>query len=354
MIQHPAPRRRSGLARAVEGPRRAVDKLFRVIPAALDAYFARRLKQHAAGIAYRVLFSLAPLAVVLVWIFGVVLRNESLREDVIDTIVGWLPVTEEGSEAVEDAITGLAGISGVVGAVSIAVFTWAASGMMASLRQGLETALGVDKPRPAAHGKLVDLVLVVGTGVLVLVMIAAAFVAQVITRVAGGVADTLGVGIGVLDEALRVGVPLVLSTVVVTVLYRFVPSRRVGLRDTIAGGITTGVLLIAISAASAWLYDSVANWSTVYGSVTAVFVFLYSVYLYASALLVGAVVADAWSAPPPEGPGTPLKQQIGDAVLGLFVRREPPGVRQDSASDRRIRESTCPIESKPSHRQTPG
>ena len=49
----------------------------RVIPQAVDGYFADRCTQHAAGIAYRVLFSLVPLSIVLVAIFGLVLRNET-------------------------------------------------------------------------------------------------------------------------------------------------------------------------------------------------------------------------------------------------------------------------------------
>ena len=57
--------------------------LLRVIPQAIDGYFADRCAQHAAGIAYRVLFSLVPLSIVLVAIFGIVLRNDGLRDDVI-------------------------------------------------------------------------------------------------------------------------------------------------------------------------------------------------------------------------------------------------------------------------------
>ena len=45
------------------------------LPQAIDGYFADRCRQHAAGIAYRVLFSLVPLSIVLVAIFGIVLQT---------------------------------------------------------------------------------------------------------------------------------------------------------------------------------------------------------------------------------------------------------------------------------------
>jgi hypothetical protein len=84
------------------------------------------------------------------------------------------------------------------------------------------------------------------------------------------------------------------------------------------------VLLLAISAASAYVYDRVTELSVIYGSITVVLVFLYSVYLYASAVLFGAEVAAAWSAPPAAGPPEPILAQLRRVVVGLFVHREPP------------------------------
>src|SRR5262245_745277 len=124
-------------ARLVRWPLGVLRKLVSVIPVAIDDYFAHRLPQHAAGIAYRVLFSLAPLAIVLVSIFGLVLQNDELRADVVDWLVGWLPVSDEGSQQVEDAITNIASPASALGLVSLFVFAWAATGMMAALRTGL-------------------------------------------------------------------------------------------------------------------------------------------------------------------------------------------------------------------------
>jgi hypothetical protein len=107
-------------------------------------------------------------------------------------------------------------------------------------------------------------------------------------------------------------------------LYRFVPSRQLRFVDALAGGIVTGILLVAISAASALVYQNVAELSVIYGSITVVLVFLYSVYLYASAFLFGAEFASAWGAPPASGPSEPLLVQVRRTVLGLFVRQDPP------------------------------
>jgi uncharacterized BrkB/YihY/UPF0761 family membrane protein len=79
-------------------------------------------------------------------------------------------------------------------------------------------------------------------------------------------------------------------------------------------------MLLAVSFASGRIYDNVTRLSVVYGSLTSALVFLYSVYLYASALLFGAQVAAAWSRPPDPGGGERLRVRTRRAVRGLYAR----------------------------------
>ena len=111
-----------------------------------------------------------------------------------------------------------------------------------------------------------------------------------------------------------------LSIVVVLLLYRFVPARGIRIRDGLAGAILTAVLLLVISLASGWIYEKTTSLSVVYGSLTSALVFLYSVYLYACAVLLGAEAAAAWTRPPIMD-GEPLLTQLRRGVLGLFVKQ---------------------------------
>jgi uncharacterized BrkB/YihY/UPF0761 family membrane protein len=118
-----------------------------------------------------------------------------------------------------------------------------------------------------------------------------------------------------------------LSIAVVLLLYRFVPARGLRIRDGLAGAIVTAVFFQLIALASGFLYERATRLSVVYGSLTAALVFLYSVYLYSSALLLGAEIAAAW-ARPPAGPGAPLLTQLKRAFLGLFVQQGAPEPQQ--------------------------
>jgi membrane protein len=314
--------------RLVRWPFKILRTLFRVIPEAIDGYFTDRCGQHAAGIAYRVLFSLVPLSIVLVAIFGLVLRNDGLRNDVINEIVDALPLSESGGADVTRQIEKLASPATAFGLVSLIVFAWAATGMMASLRAGLEVAMRVERGRPAVRGKLVDVILIVGAGALVLGAVLLNLATQVLTDSVERPLDRLGIDGGLLGEAIRYGVPVVLTTGVVLLIYRFVPARRLKLGDALAGAIVTALLLIAISLVSGVIYERTRSLNVIYGSLTAALIFLYSVYLYASALLLGAEVAAAWSRPS-LGPSEPLTRQVRRVALGLFVHQDLPAARPD-------------------------
>ena len=303
-------------------PLRMLRRLVSVVPVAIDGYFAHRLPQFAAGIAYRVLFSLAPLAIVLVSVTGLVLRNDEYREDVVDAIVDWLPVSDSGSQSIEDAITKIATPASLLGLVSLLVFAWAATGMMAAIRNGLEAAMRVSQSRPAARNKLVDFVLVAAAGALILIVVGLGLALQTIERFSTELADRIGLGGGAIGAiGTRLGT-FALTMVVVMLLYRFVPARRIRLQDAVAGSFVTTVLLTLINLASALVFEKTTQWSVIYGSLAVIMVFLYSIYLYASAILIGAEVASAWSLPP--GPPEPIVSQVKNAVVGIFVHRDPP------------------------------
>ena len=119
------------------------------LPRAIEDLFRDRCTQYAASIAYRVLFSLFPLTIFLVSIFGLVLQDDELRQKVIDELVDILPVSESGQTNVAESIEGIATPLSAIGFISLIALFWGASGMMASIRIGLEAALKVDRGRPS-------------------------------------------------------------------------------------------------------------------------------------------------------------------------------------------------------------
>jgi len=246
---------------------------------------------------------------------------------VTKTIADALPVSATGKQDIEDAVGAIATPVSAAGLVSLLVFVWAATGMMGAIRGGLESAMGVTQSRPMARGKLIDLVLIVGAAALVLVTAGITVVGQLVHTAGGGVASATDIGAGTLSDGIIRIAAFGLSILVVLLLYRFVPARGLRIRDGLAGAIVTAIFFQLIALASGFLYERASRLSIVYGSLTAALVFLYSMYLYSSALLLGAEIAAAW-ARPPAGPGAPLGTQLKRAFLGLFVQQATPEPRK--------------------------
>jgi membrane protein len=295
--------------------------IVRALPTAIEDMFKDRCTQYAAAISYRVLFSLFPLTIALVSIFGLVLQDDELRQKVIDELIDFLPVSESGQVDVEESIEGIATPFSAIGLVSLVALLWGASGMMASIRIGLEAALKVDRGRPAAHAKLVDFVLIAAAGVLVLVIVGLSAFGAFFSKFVDDVFDRAGIDAAPSGVLLRDGVQLAAIGVTVLLLYRFVPARRIRKTGALAGAILTAVGIWGATKVLAVVFADFSRYNLIYGSLAGVMTFLFFVYVVAWILLLGAEFAYAWSQPPGP-PGPPIRTQAWRVVTGLFVHHE--------------------------------
>jgi membrane protein len=299
----------------------------RALPRAVEDMFADRCSQYAAAIAYRVLFSLFPLTIALVSIFGVVLQDDELRQSLINELVDYLPLDAEGQAKVQTQIEQIATPLSLIGLVSLVALIWGASGMMASIRLGLEAAMKVDRGRPAARAKLVDFILVAASGVLVLAIVGlsafGAFFGKLADRFAAwaGVAAPSG-------SLVRDGIQLVAIAVTVLLLYRFVPARRLRRRGALAGAILTAVGIWGTTRVLGVIFNDFSHYNVIYGSLATVMTFLFLVYVIAWILLLGAEFAYAWSQPPGP-PGPPIRTQLFGAVRALFVHHQEDATTEE-------------------------
>lgn len=305
----------------------------RALPKAIEDMFTDRCTQYAAAIAYRVLFSLFPLTIALVSIFGLVLQDDELRQSVIDELLAFLPVTESAQNDVQRSIEEIATPLSAIGLVSLVALLWGASGMMASIRIGLEAALKVGRGRPAARAKLVDFILIAAAGVLVLLIVGLSAFGAFFGKLVNRFTEWVGIGTPsgfLIDDVIQ----LVAIGVTVLLLYRFVPARKLRRRGAIAGAVLTAVGIWGATKVLAVVFADFSRYNLIYGSLAGVTTFLFFVYVVAWILLLGAEFAYAWSQPPGP-PGPPLRTQIAGVVSGLFIHREEDEERPSADSVRR-------------------
>jgi membrane protein len=89
---------------------------------------------------------------------------------------------------------------------------------------------------------------------------------------------------------LGVVVPAALSVLVFVLLYRYLPRHRPSWRAALLGGAAAALGYQAVQVGLGWYLSGPADFTEVYGSASAVFAFLFSVYLSASAFVVCAIL----------------------------------------------------------------
>jgi membrane protein len=309
------------LARLARVPGELARGVANALPRAVEDLFRDRCTQYAAAIAYRVLFSLFPLTIALVSIFGLVLQDDELRQKVIDELLDILPVSEDAQGDVQRSIEGIASPLSAIGLISLIALLWGASGMMASIRIGLEAALKVERGRPAAHAKLVDFVVVAATGLLVLLVVGLSAFTAFFSRLVDRIAEEVGIDTSLTGGVLRDGVQLVVIGVMALLLYRFVPARRLNPRGALAGAVLTAVGTWGAAKLLEIVFADFSRYNLIYGSLAGVTTFLFFVYVVALILLLGAEFAYAWSQPAGP-PGPPARVRLTGFLRGLFVHHD--------------------------------
>jgi len=247
--------------------------------------------QFAAAISYRALFSLVPLATFVATILAQVLSaSNGNRQDVVSAISDKLHLTAEGADRLDTLIAAVPSPWSLAGLVALGLALWGATGVMSSVLKTLAVVFDDGVARSFVRGRLVSSLLVLGALGLVLCAVIVSMLESVVSRVSATVEDSLGwqpFGFGVL---LGVVVPLALTFLVFLLLYRYLPHDRPGWRAAILGSAVAAIGFQAVQIGLGWYLAGPADFSKVYGSASAIFAFLFSVYLSASAFVICAIL----------------------------------------------------------------
>jgi membrane protein len=242
----------------------------------------------AASIAYYSLLSLFPFFLLAFSIIASVTSSDADRAAVMGFVLRYFPqkfrFVEEQLNALQQARIQL----GVVGSV---LMTWAAMGVFGAITSAVNHAWGVDRQPSFLKHKLISFVMLLLAGVLLVVgllLVSAVNVVQ--ARWFAGVLE-LTPGLLSLQSVFVKWATTLIFTLVVGLVFYFVPNAQVRFRDVWVGAVLTGLLWHAAFAGfSFYVRDSRLS---VHGSVAAVVAFLFWIYVSAVILLYGVEVTAA-------------------------------------------------------------
>ena len=243
----------------------------------------------AASIAYYSLLSLFPFFLLLFSILAGVTANPADRDAIQGFVLRYFPQRFEFLDTQLRLLQQSGLRLGVAGSV---LMVWAAMGVFGAITSAVNHAWGVEKqPSYFKHKMISFLMLVMASLLLVgaLALVSAISVAEA-SWFAVVVARTPGLEV-LQGFALKWASTLAFIFVVGLIFY-FVPNAKVRFRDVWVGAVVTGLLWTGALTGFSWYVRDVSRFS-IHGSIAAVVVFLFWVYISAVILLYGVEVTAA-------------------------------------------------------------
>lgn len=259
---------------------------------AVRLWFSREAFQHAGALGFYTLFSLAPLAIILVSIVGAVYGEEAARGE-ISTAIGDL-VGARAATAVENAVerSRLESAGLIPAMVGVVTLVFGATTVFAQMQNSLNHFWGV-RAKPARSGlltfvtvRLLSLGMVLIVGFLLLTSFVLSIAISGIVRHA----EELVPVPPLLVSALDLAVSLVVVTLLVGMIFKVLPDVRLKWRDVWRSALITSVLFYIGRYFISFYLNTVAPAST-YGAAGSLVVILLWVYYSSLILFFGTSIA---------------------------------------------------------------
>lgn len=269
-----------------------LSEIIRLIRATVAAFDADDAPLLSGAIAFYTLLSMAPLALVVVWLTGLVFGEEEAMAWVVSTLgQAWgVEAATVAASMIETIRVGTQNPTGLI--IGIAILLYGASRVFVSLQAALNTIWNVrEKPRTTLRGRVrgvirkrllsFAMILTVGGALMMAMLLRTALVTA--HRVAEDMIPFSTVAWRLVDLAVGLG----LVTLMFTMIFRFLPDAKVRWKTTILGAAITAAMF-NIGSYLISFYFAYAGTTTVQGAAGSVVAILLWVYFSANVFFLGA------------------------------------------------------------------
>lgn len=251
----------------------------------------------AGGIAFNIMLGAVPFLLLLIAIFGFVLRTTvpNPEEAAVDYVFTILPASHQIATFVRAQIKSLVDNETQVGLFGVVLLVWVSTRLIGSVRSAMRDIFDTPETRGIVAGKIFDAQMVVVAGSL--------FVANTAITVALEAVQTYGIQLVGLSEngtveSFRVVYAQLLAWLFIflmfVLMYRYLPARRVPWRIALVSATFSSVVFEMLKSAFAWYIANVANYSTTYGYLVSWVVLIFWIYYSALVFVLGGEVGQVY------------------------------------------------------------
>ena len=251
---------------------------------ATNDFLGKNCQYIAGAIAFYTLFSMFPLVLALISVWGFFLGPEVQQSELAKRIAEVIPVS---TEFISSTMRGVASARVITGTASFLGLLWASSAAFGAVRKGINAAWGITRTRPFISERLIDLGLVAGAGVVILILL-------VIAPLSGTIQEILEIMSPdtdfdrILTLLTRFVSPL-LAFGTFLILYRYLPNTSVGFKDVWMGALAAALAFDGAKWGFLLYVETFPVYNVVYGPLGAMMALLTWVYVSAIILLFGAL-----------------------------------------------------------------
>jgi membrane protein len=257
---------------------------------ATNDFLDKNCQYIAGAIAFYTLFSMFPLVLALISVWGFFLGPEVQQSELAERIAEVIPVS---TEFISSTMHGVASARVITGTASFLGLLWASSAAFGAVRKGINAAWGITKTRPFISERLIDLGLVAGAGIVILILL-------VIAPLSGTIQEIFEIMFPDTDfermlTLLTRFVSPLLAFGTFLVLYKYLPNTSVGFKDVWMGALMAALAFDGAKWGLLWYVETFPVYNVVYGPLGAMMALLTWVYVSAIILLFGALLTSRYA-----------------------------------------------------------
>jgi membrane protein len=241
----------------------------------------------AAALAYFTIFSLAPLAIIMIAIAGLFFGERAAQGQLVAGIQGM--VGEHGAHVIQGLIKSSASKKAgiLAAAIGFATMIFGASKLFGALQDALNSVWEIEVPKGGFKGMVRKRIISMGVVLLSgLLLLASLFAGTALAAVRNLVGDLIP-GIGYLFILVNFLLPFLLMTTLFAVIFKVLPDAKIAWRDVWVGAAATS-FFFAIGQMLISFYLGSKNMASTYGAAGSLVVLIFWINLAAQIFLYGA------------------------------------------------------------------
>lgn len=247
---------------------------------------------HAAAIAYYALLSFFPFLLLVISMLGSVTADEKDRIAVLTFVFRYFPTQFDFISTQLDAFTSTRAQIGLASGLGL---IWASLGVFGAITSAVNEAWGVEKQRSFWKHRMVSFLMLVAAGTFMIVSLLFVTAIQVAEASWFGVMLSRFHWMIALQTLTFRYLSVILLTFGIGLVFYFIPNAKTRFRDVWVGAILTGILWRGTFFGFAWYIKHNSRLTMVQGSIAAVVVFLFWVYVSSIILLYGVEFTAAYA-----------------------------------------------------------